>query len=310
MSDGPKIAPETGDTTSAEPSATMLASSAEAVAVEPSPDAPAILAFDDVPTPNLDDDEAFVVDVDGYEGPLDLLLALARAQKVDLTNISILALAEQFLAFVAEAKSLRLELAADYLVMAAWLAYLKSRLLLPIDDDEDEPSGEELAERLAFRLQRLAAMRDASAKLMARNLLGRDVFQRGAPEGIRTIKTSEFQASLYDLLSAYAARRAVNSARYVKFKRLPVWSIKEARGRLERLVGSMDNWAPLDSYIADMLDDPKLRASVLASSLSASLEMTREGQVDIRQAKAYDPIFVRKRRETVPLDAPLAAVAS
>lgn len=241
------------------------------------------------------DDEAFIVDVEGYEGPLDLLLALARAQKVDLSRISILALAEQYLEFVAEARKVRIELAADYLVMAAWLAYLKSRMLLPEEEGEEEPTGEELAARLAFRLQRLQAMRDAAARLMARDQLGRDVFARGAPEGIRLIRTSEWDASLYDLLSAYAARRAINQARSVRFRRLPVWSIKEARGRLERLVGSMNDWAPLDSYLVDMLDDPELRSSVLASSLTASLELAREGQVEIRQADAFDPIYMRRR---------------
>ncbi|VAW17434.1 Segregation and condensation protein A [hydrothermal vent metagenome] len=256
--------------------------------------------FDDTLSGPLDDSlpedgHAFIVDVDGYEGPLDLLLALARVQKVDLTGISILALAEQYLAFVAEARHLRLELAADYLVMAAWLAYLKSRLLLPQDEGEEEPSGEELAARLAFRLQRLAAMRNVGARLMARNLLGRDVFARGNPEGIRTIRTSDWQASLYDLLSAYAARRAVNAAAHVRFRRLAVWSIGEARSRLERLVGTMDDWTPLDSFLVEMLDDPELRASVLASSFSASLEMAREGKIEIRQAEHYDPIYMRKR---------------
>jgi segregation and condensation protein A len=246
-----------------------------------------------------DDGEQLIVDVDGYEGPLDLLLALARAQKVDLARISILALAEQYLAFVTEARKLRLELAADYLVMAAWLAYLKSRLLLPDEAVEDEPTGEELAARLAFRLQRLQAMRDAGARLMARNLLGRDVFPRGAPEGIRVVRTSEWDASLYELLTAYAARRAINAARHVRFRQLPVWSIKEARDRLERLVGTMTNWAPLDSYIADMLDDPALRRSVLASSFSASLELAREGRVEIRQARHYDPIYMRRRAAAV-----------
>ncbi|MFV2093855.1 MAG: ScpA family protein [Hyphomicrobiales bacterium] len=245
--------------------------------------------------PSPVDDDAFIVDVDGYEGPLDLLLVLSRVQKIDLTGISILALAEQYLEFVAKARHLRLELAADYLVMAAWLAYLKSRLLLPQDEDEEEPSGEELAAQLAFRLQRLQAMRNVGAQLMARNLLGRDVFGRGNPEGIRVIRTSDWQASLYDLLNAYAARRAVNAARHVRFKRVPVWSIRQARRRLERLVGAMADWAPLDSFIADMLDDPDLRSSVRASAFSASLEMARKGQVELRQAQAFDPIYMRKR---------------
>ena len=253
----------------------------------------ASLPLDDLE--RVDEDDLFIVDVDGYEGPLGLLLALARVQKVDLTGISILALAEQYLAFVAEARHLRLELAADYLVMAAWLAYLKSRLLLPESEGEEEPTGEELAARLAFRLQRLQAMRNVGARLMARNLLGRDVFARGNPEGIRVIRTSDWQASLYDLLNAYAARRAVNAAAHVRFRRLPVWSIRQARKRLEKLVGAMDDWAPLDSFLVDLLDDPDLRASVRASAFSASLEMAREGKIEIRQAQAFDPIYMRKR---------------
>jgi len=244
-----------------------------------------------------DDDDTFVVDVDGYEGPLDLLLVLARVQKVDLTGISILALAEQYLTFVAEARHLRLELAADYLVMAAWLAYLKSRLLLPQDDDEQEPSGEDLAARLAFRLQRLQAMRNVGDRLMARNRLGRDVFARGNPEGIRIIRTSDWQASLYDLLSAYAARRAVNAASSVRFRRLPVWTVRQARRRLERLVGAMDDWSSLDSFLEEMLDDPDMRTSVRASTFSASLEMARRGQIELRQAQAFDPIYIRKSTE-------------
>lgn len=255
------------------------------------------LAFDapDPPQTAAPDDEAFLVDVEGFAGPLDLLLALARSQKVDVTRISILALAEQYLTFIGQARRVRLELAADYLVMAAWLAYLKSRLLLPDTEDEDEPSGEELAARLAFRLQRLAAMRDASARLMAGNLLGRDVFARGAPEGIRIVTTSQWQASLYELLSAYASRRAVNSAARVRFRQLTVWSLKEARKRLESLVGTMADWAPLDRYVADLLDDPQLRASVLASSLCAGLELARDGSVELRQAAHFDPVYMRRR---------------
>lgn len=238
-----------------------------------------------------------VVDVDGFEGPLDLLLALARNQKVDLTKISILALSEQYLAFVDKARSVRLELAADYLVMAAWLAYLKSRLLLPRDDgDEDEPSGEELAARLAFRLRRLQAMRDAGAALMARNLLNRDVFARGNPEGIRVDRKSDFTASLYDLLNAYAARHEVKAASTVRFANLPVWSVKRAREILDRLVGEMGEWQMLDSLMAQYLAPPRMRATVLASTFTASLEMVRQGVAEIRQAQHFEPIFIRQAR--------------
>lgn len=248
------------------------------------------------------DANQLVVDVEGYEGPLDLLLALARAQKVDITRISILELAEQYLEFIREVRSLRLELAADYLVMAAWLAFLKSRLLLPQEDDEDEPSGKELAARLAFRLQRLQAMRNVSATLMARNQLGREVFARGAPEGIHVVKTSEYTATLYDLLSAYAARRAINAARYVRFKKLPVVTVTEARSRLERLVGGLGDWQALDALLAAYLVDPDLQPSIVASSFTATLELVREGQIELRQAQHYDPLFVRRRKAVTAVD--------
>ncbi|MCG8404257.1 MAG: segregation/condensation protein A, partial [Phycisphaerales bacterium] len=179
-------------------------------------------------------ESSFVVDVDGFEGPLDLLLALARSQKVDLTKVSILALAEQYLAFVAEARKIRLELAADYLVMAAWLAYLKSRLLLPEQKGDDEPTGEELAQALAFRLRRLEAMREAAGKLMKRNRLGRDVFCRGMPEAVSISKRSEWSATLYDMLMAYAAQRQRSSVSAVKMQKRTVWSLQEAREILTR----------------------------------------------------------------------------
>ena len=246
--------------------------------------------------PSVVGSDALVVDVAGYEGPLDLLLALAKAQKVDLARISILALAEQYLAFISDVRRVRIEIAADYLVMAAWLAFLKSRLLLPAEESDDGPSGEELAARLAFRLQRLHAMRKVGAALISRNLLGRDVFQRGAPEGIRVVKSSEFQASLYELLQAYASRRAINAARTVRFRRLPVWSVKDARSRLERLVGSLGDWQPLDLLLAQYVSDPDLRPSVIASSFSASLELAREGRVELRQARHYDPLYIRRHR--------------
>jgi segregation and condensation protein A len=242
--------------------------------------------------------EALIVDVDGFEGPLDLLLALARTQKVDITKISILALAEQYLLFIAEARKLRLELAADYLVMAAWLAYLKSRLLLPEPEHEDGPTGEELAALLAFRLQKLEAMRDAAAKLMARNRLGRDVFERGAPEGVRIHRTSEFADNLYDLLKAYAERRQRQAITRIRFKRLPVWTIKEAREQLERLIGVSTDWGSIDQYLLEYLVEPAMRTTILASTFSAALEMAREGQVEIRQTEVFAPIFIRRKPAT------------
>lgn len=240
--------------------------------------------------------EALLIDVDGFEGPLDVLLILARGQKVDLRRVSILQLAEQYLAFVSAARKLRIELAADYLVMAAWLTFLKSKLLLPPEpSDEDEPSGEELAAMLAFRLQRLDAMRDAAAQLMTRKRLGRDVFPRGEPEPIRVSRTSVYDANVYDLLKAYAQQRQRNSVRTLYMEKRTVWSLKEARSELERLLGIACEWAPLDQILAEFLVEPEIRRTALASSFTATLEMTREGAVEIRQAKSFAPLLVRRR---------------
>lgn len=239
---------------------------------------------------------ALIVDLDGFEGPLDLLLSLARSQKVDLTKISILALAEQYLKFISDARKLQLELAADYLVMAAWLAYLKSKLLLPEPEDEAGPSGEELAAILAFRLKRLEAMREAGANLMARNLLGRDVFSRGAPEGIRVITTSEYSDTLYDLLSAYSSRRQRSAVTQIRFKPVTAWTIKQARECLEALLGEMDDWGTIDSFLVEYLATDETRNSIIASSFGASLEMVREGILELKQAQAFAPLYLRKRK--------------
>ncbi len=244
---------------------------------------------------NVDGGEVLVVDVDGFEGPLDLLLTLARSQKVDLTKISILALAEQYLVFIAEVRKLRLELAADYLVMAAWLAYLKSKLLLPEPEDEEGPTGEELAALLAFRLKKLEAMRDAAAKLMVSNRLGRDIFDRGAPEAVIVNKTDEHVDNLYDLLKAYTERRQRQVHTRLSVKKLPVWSIKEARQCLERLLGTMKEWSRIDQYLIEYLVEPEMRATVTASSFTASLEMVREGHLEIRQDESFAPIFIRQK---------------
>lgn len=253
--------------------------------------------FDDMaPFVRPDENAALVVDLDGFEGPLDLLLTLARSQKVDLTKISILALAEQYLSFIHSARKLRLELAADYLVMAAWLAYLKSKLLLPAPEEEEGPSGEELANMLAFRLKRLEAMREAAANLMARNCLGRDVFARGQPEGIRVITTSEYSDNLFDLLNAYANRRQRSAVQRIRFKRLPVWTIKQARQCLESLLGEMDDWGTIDGFLIAYLTTAETRSSVMASSFSASLEMVREGALELKQAKPFAPLYMRKRK--------------
>lgn len=237
---------------------------------------------------------SLVVDVDGFEGPLDLLLALARSQKVDLAKISILALADQYLSFIQEARRMRLELAADYLVMAAWLAYLKSRLLLPdIKDDEDELSGEELAAALAFRLRRLEAMRDAAARLMARPRLGQDVFARGDPEPVITIRHSSYDANLYDLLTAYASQRQRNSVTSVQVRKRTVWSLQEAKDLLARMLGQIVDWTPIESFLAEYFSTPEQRATVIASSFTASLEMVREGVLELRQSGAFTPIYIR-----------------
>lgn len=245
--------------------------------------------------------ETLVVDVEGFEGPLDLLLALARTQKVDLAKISVLALAQQYLDFLAEARKLRLEIAADYLVMAAWLAFLKSKLLLPAEPSEEgEPTGAELAALLAFRLRRLGAMRDAAAQLMTRKRLGRDVFARGMPEPIRLIRESTFGANVYDLLKAYAQQRQRTAVRSLRLPRRAVWSLKEARAELERLLGMSVDWAPLDRLLVEFLVEPELARTVLASGFSASLEMTREGKIELRQAKQFAPLLMRRRDRAAP----------
>jgi segregation and condensation protein A len=242
--------------------------------------------------------EAFVVDVAGFEGPLDLLLALARTQKVDLAKISVLALVEQYLVFIGEAQKIRLELAADYLVMAAWLAFLKSRLILPREETpDDQPSGEELAARLAFRLMRLEAMRNCAAQLMTRKRLDRDVFARGMPEGVKTIRDRQYSAEIFDLLKAYAEQRQHRAAKRTHVvKKRQVWSIKDARQRLEALVGhSTGEWVQLDMFLEQYLPATDLGRTALASSFGATLEMARDGVIELRQAEAFAPIYMRRR---------------
>ncbi len=238
---------------------------------------------------------ALVIDVGGFEGPLDLLLHLARSQKVDLARISVLALAEQYLAFVDTARQVRIELAADYLVMAAWLAYLKSRLLIPQPPKDDGPSGEEMAATLAFRLKRLEAMREAATSLVNRNRLGRDVFARGAPEHIGGDRQSVFTASLYDLLSAYAALRQRQAVTQVTIEKRQVWSLAEARDILMRMVGEIGGgWQALDQYLLRYMTTPAERATAIASAFAASLELAREGRIEIRQTGAFEPILMRR----------------
>src|SRR5436190_21304254 len=249
-------------------------------------------------SPELASDErALIVDVEGFEGPLDLLLMLARQQKVDLSKISSLALADQYLAFIEEARLVRLELAADYLVMAAWLAYLKSRLLLPEAAGEPGPSAEDMATALALRLRRLEAIRNAADALSGRPQLNRDVFGRGAPEPIADIKRPEWTATLYDLLSAYSQQRQRNALAHVRFAPRQVWSLAEAREALERIIGATTDWSRLDHYLLSYVVEPSMRATVMASSFATVLEMVREGAIDVHQDTAFGPIFLRKHSE-------------
>jgi segregation and condensation protein A len=246
------------------------------------------------------DDPALIVDVEGFEGPLDLLLRLAREQKVDLAKISILALADQYLAFIEEARRLRLELAADYLVMAAWLAYLKSRLLLPEPPGGTGESAADLANALALRLKRLEAIRIASKRLTDRPQLGRDVFERGAPEPINEIKRPQWSATRYDLLTASANERQKHALARVRLTTRKVWSLAEARTALERLIQMSADWTAIDQYLIAYVVEPSMRASVFASSLAATLELAREGHLEIHQDTAFAPVYVRRRSEPSP----------
>lgn len=240
--------------------------------------------------------EALVVDLGGYEGPLDLLLALGRAQKVDLRRVSILRLAEQYLAFVEAAKRLRIELAADYLVTAAWLAYLKSRLLLPPDPTEEGPSGEEMAAHLAFQLERLEAMRAVAARLMARDRLGRDVFARGAPEIATREARVELRAGLADLLRAYARIKTRDDFQPLHLTRGPVYTMEAALERMRGLIPAAIDWIELAAWLpGDWAGDPARRRSAVAASFAAALELVKAGRLDLRQGAPFEPIFLRAK---------------
>ncbi|HTV33780.1 MAG TPA: ScpA family protein [Methylocella sp.] len=243
--------------------------------------------------------ESFVVDVEGFEGPLDLLLDLARRQKVDLSRISVLALVEQYLEFIAAARRLRLELAADYLVMAAWLAYLKSRLLLPKTENgkKAEPEAADLAEALQFRLRRLEAIRAAAENLVNRPRLGRDMFLRGQPETPLTPGASQWRASLYELLSAYAERRQKQSVSRVTLKQRFVWSLAHARGAIEKLACQALDWTLIDSFIIAYCVSPETTRTVRASTLSATLEMAREGAITLRQDAPFAPLWIKQKSQ-------------
>ena len=240
--------------------------------------------------------EALIVDVDGFEGPLDLLLTLSRTQKVDLRKISVLDLARQYLVFVEQAKQLRIELAADYLVMAAWLAFLKSRLLLPPDPTEEGPSGEELAAHLAFQLERLQAMRDAAAKLMARDRLGRDFFARGITEDVTRIRSVTYTATLLDLMQGYARIRTRDDFRPFVMDRDAVYTLEQALERMRGLIGFAGSWTDISSYIPGGWDkDATHIRSATAATFAASLELVKEGKAEIRQSETFAPILVRRK---------------
>jgi segregation and condensation protein A len=237
-----------------------------------------------------------VLDLDGYEGPIDVLLALAREQKVDLARISILALADQYLEFIAAQRRLQLEIAADYLLMAAWLAYLKSRLLLPEPPSDDEPSGEQLAAALGHRLQLLQAMQDAGRRLMARPLLGRDVFARGMPEGLAIVPRPVYALSFHELLRAYAD---IDRRRHKPVLEIPpseFESMDDALQRLQRVLGRLPDWRDLTSFLPDMLKDELHRRSALASTFAAALELARRGRLELRQERSFGPIYLRSPR--------------
>ena len=238
------------------------------------------------------------VDLDGYEGPLDMLLALAREQKVDLANISILQLADQYLAYIERARDLDLDIAADHLVMAAWLAYLKSRLLLPDPPGDEEPSGAELAEALAFQLRRLEAMREAGEKLLGRPRLGRDVFPRGAPEGLRVVRHPFFEVTLYELLQAYAQHKTRVSAGRLTVEPSRIQSMDQALAYLLSKLDPAMSWQTLVSFLPPGLADDVIGRSMVASTFAATLELARLGEVKLRQSKPFAPLFLRASNKT------------
>ncbi|MGR3461776.1 MAG: segregation and condensation protein A [Roseovarius sp.] len=240
--------------------------------------------------------EALIVDVDGFEGPLDLLLTLSRTQKVDLRRISVLQLAQQYLAFVEQARALRIELAADYLVMAAWLAFLKSRLLLPPDPAEEGPSGEDMAAHLAFQLERLQAMRDCAARLMGRDRLGRDFFARGLPEDVTRRREVRYTANLLDLMQAYARLRTRDEFRPFVMDRDAIFTMEQALERLRGVIGEAATWTDIAGYLPEgFTADPQRRRSATASTFAAALELVKEGRAELRQTEIFAPVELRRK---------------
>ncbi len=244
----------------------------------------------------LDAGDVLIVDLDGFEGPLDLLLALSRAKKIDLKALSIAGLCDQYIGYINNLKAKRLEIAADYLVMAAWLAFLKSKLLLPQPDAEgDEPSGQELAARLAFRLQRLDAMREKARALMERAQLGEHFFASGDPLGIRVVDRVDYHSDQFSLLKAYVSARHRDGQNDYKVKKRQVWSIKKARERLQAMLGFPVDWAPIQELIAMFLENEMMAKTTVASTFGASLEMARDGEIELRQDGHFQPLYVKVR---------------
>jgi len=244
-----------------------------------------------------DDVDALIVNLDVYEGPLHVLLDLARVQKVDLRKISMIKLVDQYLEFIAAARAKSLELAADYLVMASWLTYLKSKVLIPtVDDGSGEPTADEMAARLAFQLQRLEAMRKASEALFGMPQFGLQFFARGLPEGVRVLRTPLWQADLFELLQAYAKQRVAAVDRTYKIEPPKVFTIEDARARIERMLGSIPEWTEL-TKVSPAKDIDAPAASVVASSFNAALEFAKNGALEIRQLGHFEPIYGRQRRD-------------
>jgi len=255
--------------------------------------------------------DALLLNIDGYEGPIDVLLEMARNQKVDLREISILQLARQYLDFIERAKDLRLDLAAEYLVMAAWLAYLKSRLLLPREKDETgEPSGEAMAEALQFQLRRLESMREAAAKLMARPQLGVNIFGRGAPEGLRVAYNATYKDTLFDLLKAYGDIRRRAEASVYELPVFNVMTMEEAIERMAKMLGNLPKsgiqsvWTTLQSFLPDNIKDPLMFRSATASTFTAGLELAKQGKVEIRQDGLFRPVYIRTANRPPLVDEP------
>ncbi|PZO88003.1 MAG: segregation/condensation protein A [Micavibrio aeruginosavorus] len=275
-------------------------------------------AFEQGPPPDYDlhgipdgdsEADALLLNIDGFEGPIDVLLEMARNQKVDLREVSILQLARQYLHFIERAKDLRLDLAAEYLVMAAWLAYLKSRLLLPSEKDESgEPSGEAMAEALQFQLRRLESMRAAAEKLMARPQLGINIFARGEPEGLRVAYNATYKDTLFDLLKAYGDIRRRAEASFYELPVFNIMTMEEAVDRMTKMLGNLPKtgphsvWTTLQSFMPENITDPLLVRSSLASTFTAGLELAKQGKVEIRQDGLFRPIYLRSANRPPAVD--------